>query len=260
VSTTPPVPSPAVPVLEMRHATVTAMRNPEWVVAAHVNWVVHPGEFWVVGAPQRAGKSDFLMTASGLMPPRDGAVWFRGERLPIFEEEQLPWRLKLGLVFAGGQLLHSLSVAENIALPLRYHAHWAEADIQSRVTQLLEAMELTPWAHWMPAQVARSWSQRAGLARVLALAPELLLVDSPLAGLDIRHTWWWLDMLTALSRGHEIMGGKPLTLCVTAHNLQPWRHSASHFACLHQRRFRVLGDWAAVVAQPAAGVRELLRE
>ncbi len=248
------------PILEMRNVTVTALRNPKWLVAGQINWTVRAGEFWVIGAPQRSGKSDLLMTAAGLMPPRDGTVLFRGEPLPIFEEKRLALRLKLGLVFAGGQLLNSLSVAENIALPLHYHARWEATDIQRRVARLLEVMELTPWANLMPAHVARSWLQRAGLARVLALAPELLLVDSPLAGLDVRHTSWWLEMLAALSCGHEIMGGTPLTLCVTASNLQPWRQYANRFACLYQREFQVLGDWAAVAGQTEAGVRELWRE
>lgn len=258
---TPSDPTQAtVPALEMRGLTVTAMRNPKLTVAQAVDWTVQPGEFWVIGAPQHSGKSDFLMTAAGIMAPAAGEFFFLGEPMPIFEEERLPHRLKLGFVFDGGQLLGSLTIAENIALPLRYHFRWKEAEIHARVTELLQAMELTPWANLTPARVARSWRQRAGLARVLALAPEVLLVDSPLSGLDTRHTVWWLEMLAALARGHGLRDGKLLTIAVTADNLQPWRRTANRVACLSQKELLVLGDWAAVAARPEPVVKELLRE
>lgn len=247
------------PALEMRGLAVAAMKNPTVTVAEDVNWTVHPGEFWVVGAPQNSGKSDFLMTAGGIMSPAAGEFSFLGQPMPIFEESRMAHRLKLGFVFDGGQLVGSLTVAENIALPLRYHARVSAPEMEARVTELLELTELTPWANRAPVNVARSWRQRVGLARALALAPEVLLLDSPLTGLDLRHMVWWLGFLDELVRGHGILGGKPLTLVATADDLRPWRNHASHVACLSQRHFRVLGNWAAVEASPEPVVRELLR-
>ena len=130
-------------------------------------------------------------------------------------------RLKLGFVFDGGQLVGSLTLAENLALPLRYHSRMSADDIETRVTELLELTELMPWANRTPVNVTRSWRQRAGLARALALTPEVLLLDSPLTGLDLRHMVWWLGLLDELSRGHRILGGQPLTLVVTADDLRP---------------------------------------
>ena len=168
-------------------------------------------------------------------------------------------RLKLGMVFDGGQLLGSLTVAENIALPLRYHSRAAAQEIEARVTELLELTELTPWANRTPVNVARSWRQRAGLARALALAPEVLLLDSPLTGLDVRHAAWWLGFLGELGRGHRILGEQPLTLVATADDLRPWRGHAKQVACLTGNRFLALGDWAAVDASEEPAVQELLR-
>jgi len=252
-------PDAAPPALEMRGLTVTGMRNPKQIVARDVNWTVQPGEFWVVAAPQHSGKSDFLMTAAGIMAPAAGEFSFLGEPMPIFEEERMSHRLKLGFVFDGGQLLGSLTIAENIALPLRYHSRLKEAEIIERVNALLQATELTARANLTPINVARSWLQRAGLARVLAVAPEVLLLDSPLTGLDVRHTLWWLGVLDELSRGHALLGGKPLTLVATADDLRPWRYHANRVACLRQKEFVVLGDWAAVETSPEAVVQELLR-
>ncbi|MBC8097227.1 MAG: ATP-binding cassette domain-containing protein [Akkermansiaceae bacterium] len=247
------------PILEMRGLAVASMKNPSVTVAKDLNWTVNAGEFWVVGAPQHSGKSDFLMTAGGIMSPNEGELSFLGERMPIFEEARMGHRLKLGFVFDGGQLLGSLTMAENIALPLRYHSRLNSKDIEARVTELLELTELTPLANRTPVNVARSWQQRTGLARALALSPEILLLDSPLSGLDMRHTAWWLGFLGELSGGHQIAGGKPITLVATADDLRPWRKHARQVACLGGKGLLVLGDWAAVDGCREPVVQELLR-
>ena len=99
---------------------------------------------------------------------------------------------------------------------------------------------------------------RAGLARALILRPEVLLLDNPLAGLDARHTNWWLGFLDQLSRGHPALEGKPLTLVVTTDDLRPWRGHAHRAACLIEKRLRVFADWAELDGCPDAAVQELL--
>jgi ABC-type transporter Mla maintaining outer membrane lipid asymmetry ATPase subunit MlaF len=245
------------PVIDMRGVSVTSMKSPTRVVVADVNWTVKANEFWVVGAPQYTGKSDFLMTTGGIMSPAGGDYWLWGERMPIFEESRLAHRLRLGFVFDGGQLLGHLTVAENIALPLQYHRLPAN-EILPRVNELLEAMELTPWANSTPANVGRSWRQRAGLARALALQPEVLLLDSPLTGLDLRHMLWWLSFLDELLRGHTIMGKRPMTIVATADDLRPWREHAGRVACLSKKRLLVMGDWDAVETAKEGSIQELL--
>ena len=245
-------------VIDMRAVSVASMKSPSRIVAADVNWTVKANEFWVVGAPQYTGKSDFLMTAGGIMSPAGGEYWFLGERMPIFEEPRMAHRLKLGFVFDGGQLLGHLTLTENIALPLQYHHRLPANEILPRVNELLEAMELAPWANSTPANVGRSWRQRAGLARALALRPEVLLLDSPLTGLDLRHMLWWLGFLDELLRGHAIMGKKPLTIIATADDLRPWRKHAGRVACISKKRLLVMGDWDAAEAAQETSIRELL--
>jgi ABC-type transporter Mla maintaining outer membrane lipid asymmetry ATPase subunit MlaF len=250
----------AAPAIEMTGVAVGALRDPDTLVAEQINWTVNPGEYWVVAGLQGSGKSDFLMFTGGLMPPREGRYQFFGQAMPIFEEARLQQRLRLGLVFDGGQLFHHLTVAENIALPLRYHQNLSRTQAAAKVGELLECTELAPWADSTPGTLGRSWQKRAGLARALALNPEVLLVDSPLAGLDPRHVHWWLGFLDQLAKGHPLMQGRPLTLVVTAADFRPWKGHARQFAVLRNHGFVVLGAWAQLEAASEELVRELLTE
>jgi ABC-type transporter Mla maintaining outer membrane lipid asymmetry ATPase subunit MlaF len=129
-------------------------------------------------------------------------------------------------------------------LPLRYHRNLAADDSAAAVHEMMAMMDLEPWADSTPGAIGRPWQKRTGLARALILRPEVLLVDDPLAGLDLRHTNWWLNLLDQLSKGHPVLEGRGLTLVVTAADLRPWRGRAQQFAVLKERRLAVLGDWA----------------
>ena len=250
----------SLPPIAMHGVSVNALRDPETVVATQVDWTVAPGEFWVIGGLQGSGKSDFLMMTAGLMPPHAGEYRLFGETMPIFEESRLAHRLRVGLVFDGGQLLNHLTVFENVALPLRYHRNLSQAEVEDEVRAMLSAVGLLPWASNTPGALPRPWRKRAGLARALMLRPELLLVDGAISSADLRHANWWLGFLDALARGHPLLGGKPLTLVATAEDLRPWRGHATHFALLAEQRFSVLGDWPQVEQDTSAALRVLLGE
>jgi ABC-type transporter Mla maintaining outer membrane lipid asymmetry ATPase subunit MlaF len=245
-------------VIEMREVGVGALHGADRVVAEHVDWTVAPGDFWVIAGLQGTGKSDFLMLAAGLMPPRSGDYRLFGEPMPIFEGSRLAHRLRLGLVFDDGHLLNHLTVFENVALPLRYHRSHAGVDAEDSARALLEATELLPWSASTPGAMPRAWQKRAGLARALALRPDVLLLDCPLNGLDLRHANWWLNFLGALSRGHPLAESRPMTLVVTTEDLRPWRGRARQFALLENQRLTVLGNWPAVECSVDPTVRLLL--
>ena len=246
------------PVLRMEGVTVGSLHDPGMVVAEDINWTVQPGDYWVVAGLQGTGKSDFLMMTGSLMAPVRGRYWLFGEPMPIFDEGRLKTRLRLGLVFDGGQSFNHLTIRENIALPLRYHRNLGKAEAEPLIQPWLDALELGPWADSTPGAIGRNWQKRVGLARALVLHPEVLLVDNPLGGLDLRHASWWLDFLDALSRGHTLLDHRPVTLVVTAANLQPWIARARQFAILRERRFSVLGTWAQVAAAGGEWLQELL--
>ena len=113
-------PSAAVPALEMTDVTVGSLIDTDLIVLERVNWKVAAGDYWAVGGLQGSGKTDFMATAAGIMRPLRGTFKVFGQELGAgFEHELMPTRLRLGLVFDGGRLLNHLTVAENIALPIR---------------------------------------------------------------------------------------------------------------------------------------------
>lgn len=252
--------SAAAPALEMRDVTVTSLTDPAKVVLEGVNWTVAAGEFWAVAGLLRSGKSDLMAVAAGIMRPSRGTYRLFGKELIAgFEHERLELRLRIGLVFDGGQLLHQLTLAENVALPLRYHLG-AGSDIDQRIGDLIQFTGLEPWADSHPADLTRNWQQRFGLARALALKPEVLLLDNPLTGLDPHDAAWWLETVEVLAAGHPIMDHRPITLVVTGDDLRPWNRRARQFAVLKNHQFLALGSRADLAGNPDPLLQDLLPE
>lgn len=247
-------------IIEMREARIGALRDPLFAVLEDVNWTVLPGEFWVVAGPQYSGKTDLLMHAAGLIAPGRGTCRVFDCPTQNFGEEQITDRLRIGFVFAGGKLFHQMTVAENVALPLRYQKNLAAEETARVVEVLLELLELTPFAGSTPANLAANWRQRAALARALALKPDLLLLDSPLAGLGMRHRLWLLKFLDQLWRGHEYFGPRPMTIVAATDDLRLWHHPQRRFAVVDDKRFTALGGWHEVETSRHPVVSELLAE
>ena len=247
-------------VIEMCGVNIGALRDASLTVATDVNWSVRPDEFWVVAGQQHSGKSDLLLHAAGLMTPVQGSCRVFGCKTDSFSDAHLAERLRVGFVFAGGKLFNHLTVAENVALPLRYQKDLSAAEAAGVVGTVLAMLELMPFADCTPSSLTANWRQRAALARALVLKPELLLLDNPLAGLGIWHRRWLQQFLDQLGRGHEWFGGRPLTLVVATDDLRPWQHPNRKFAVLADQTFTVLGSWREVESARSRSVKDLLAE
>ena len=243
--------------IEMKDVSIGAMQDPDYILFEKIHWTVAQGEFWVIGAPQHSGKSDFMMTTAGLIPPVAGSYKFFGNETQIFDESRLADRLRMGFVFENAQLFHYLTVAENVALSLRYHKDLEVEPAAQMIDELLEATQLKAIADVSPANLPRSWHKRAGLARALTLQPDILLADNPLGALDARHSHWWLRFFDELAQGHKCLGGKPMTIIVTTDDFRPWRGNRK-FALLKDKSFVPIGSWNDVVASNEPLVKELL--
>jgi len=246
------------PVIEMQGVAASTMYDVTFAALENVNWTVMAGEFWVLAGQQKSGKTDFLMTTVGLMPPLAGSYHLFGRDMGTYSEAHLADRLRVGFVFANGQLFNHLTVSENLALPLRYHRNLNELEAERETRWLLELLELTPVAAVTPSNLSRDWMKRTALARALVLKPEVLLCDDPLAGLGSRHRQWWVRFLDQLREGHAHFGGRPMTLVVTTEDLSPWKSEARRFALLQDRKFSTVNSWADLEKTPDRAVRELM--
>jgi len=250
---------PAALALEMIDVSVGSLIYTDALLLEGVNWKIAVGDYWAIGGMQASGKSDLMATAAGIMRPLAGSFRVFGQELGAgFEHELMPTRLRLGLVFDGGRLLNHLTIAENIALPLRYHKNLSVTEAEAQTEALLELAGLSTWAARAPGALRRNAQQRAGLARALALKPDVLLLDNPLTGLDSRDSAWWLDLLDQLCAGHAIMDRRPITLAVTGDNLRPWRDRARQFGILENRTLTVIGSRSDLAASNNPLVHELL--
>jgi ABC-type transporter Mla maintaining outer membrane lipid asymmetry ATPase subunit MlaF len=246
------------PVIFMEDVAVGSMQDPAATSLTGVNWQVQPGEFWVLAGLQGEGKTDLLMMTAGLMAPLNGQYRLFGQEMPMFDEARLSQRLRLGLAFENGQLFNHLTVAENLALPLRYHWNLPDPEVHGAVQAMLEVMELGPWADSTPGALGRNWQKRAGLARALMLKPEVVLVDNPLSSLDLRHTYWWLSTLEQLAKPRNFLGESPLSFVVTTADLRPWLTLGRQFGILKDKHLVIVGDRARMQAAPTNLVGDLL--
>ena len=245
----------ATPVIQLWSATAGARFDPGRTVATDVNWTVNAGEFWVVGGDQHSGKSDLLMLVAGLIPPVSGRCHLFGCDARELDETRIAERLRLGFVFEDGRLFHDRTLLQNIALPLQYHRNQPAEEVLRTLEPLLTRMELLPLAEKLPAELSRNWCKRAGLARALAMEPEVLILDNPLHGLGAPHRQWWLRFLDEIARE------RPLTIILATDDLRPWAGNERYrFALLHEGLFRPAGHWPDLLQKHPHLARTLLAD
>jgi len=146
---------------------------------------VNQGEIMVIMGGSGCGKSTLLRHMIGLLEPDQGSVQLFGQEITRMNEAELKnLRLRYGILFQSGALFNSLSVGENVALPLREHTDLDTRTIEIMVKIKLELVGLREHADKMPAQLSGGMKKRAGLARAIALDPQILFYDEPSAGLD----------------------------------------------------------------------------
>lgn len=154
-------------------------------VLTGVTFDVNAGETMVVMGGSGCGKSTLLRMIIGSFRPDSGAIRLWGDDVTQMDEAQLNHvRLKFGILFQSGALFQSMTIAENVALPLQEHTQLDQATIDIMVKIKLELVGLREHADKYPAQISGGMKKRAGLARALALDPQILFYDEPSAGLD----------------------------------------------------------------------------
>lgn len=150
-----------------------------------INLDIAEGETMVIMGGSGCGKSTLLRHLIGSLQPSEGSIKIFGEEIATVGEAGLDSvRKKFGILFQSGALFNSMSIADNIALPLREHTTLDSHIIEIQVMIKLELVGLREHANKFPSQISGGMKKRAGLARALALDPRILFYDEPSAGLD----------------------------------------------------------------------------
>jgi phospholipid/cholesterol/gamma-HCH transport system ATP-binding protein len=150
-----------------------------------INLSIHEGENLVIIGGSGTGKSVFLKLVMGLIPATSGSIVVDNTEITSLNERQLgPHRRKIGMLFQDGALFDSLTVAENVAFPLRESGMKDSPDMHSRIHEVLAAVGLADHGHKLPAALSGGMRKRAALARAVVSRPRCIFYDEPTAGLD----------------------------------------------------------------------------
>jgi phospholipid/cholesterol/gamma-HCH transport system ATP-binding protein len=175
---------------------------------------VYRGETLVIMGGSGCGKSTLLRHIIGVMKPTAGSVKIFGDEITAMNGREIDAvRRRFGMLFQSGALLASLTVGENVALPLLQHTDMTAEEVQDTVTQKLQTVGLNGFENLKPAEISGGMRKRVGLARALALDPELLFSDEPTSGLDPIMTAV-VDKLTL-----ELTHGEGMTAVVITHDM-----------------------------------------
>jgi phospholipid/cholesterol/gamma-HCH transport system ATP-binding protein len=179
-----------------------------------INLEVRRGETLVILGGSGSGKSTLLRTLVGLERPSGGEILVKGKDLARAKPAEIEEvRKKIGMSFQGGALFGSMTVGENVALPLREHTELEDSTIQIMVRLKLELVGLAGFEHYAPSQLSGGMKKRAAVARAMAMDPEILFFDEPSAGLDPIIAAGVDNLILKLRKAFEI------TIVVVTHEL-----------------------------------------
>jgi len=185
------------------------------VVFENVNFQVNRGEILVILGGSGCGKSTLLKHMIGLYRPAAGRVLVNGVDVNTDDDQELRrLRMGIGVLFQSGALFGSMTLAENLALPLQEYTDLSPADIELIVKMKLGLVQLAGYENHLPSEISGGMKKRAGLARAMALDPKVLFFDEPSAGLD-PITSVELDNLIK-----SINAGMGTTMVIVTHELE----------------------------------------
>jgi phospholipid/cholesterol/gamma-HCH transport system ATP-binding protein len=219
-----------------------------------VNLTVAPGEIRVIMGGSGSGKTTLLRHLLGLNRPTSGTVSVLGHDVArMSEKEADTLRRQIGVSFQGGALFGSMSVGENVAMPLREHATLDESTLRVMVRLKLEVVNMAGFENLMPAQLSGGMTKRAALARAIALDPKLLFFDEPSAGLD-PVVAVELDELIL-----KLRDAMRMTIVVVTHVLESAVKIADRITVLDQGRVIADGPVSEIRDHPSEQVQDLFQ-
>jgi phospholipid/cholesterol/gamma-HCH transport system ATP-binding protein len=199
---------------------------------------LNKGETLTVLGRSGTGKSVLLKLIIGLQKPDSGSIRIKGAEVTTMKTDQLDdVRKKIGFLFQNSALYDSLSVEENVAFPLRRHTRMPENERRDKVRELLSLVGMEEASAKMPAEISGGMKKRVGLARALAMEPDLLLMDEPTAGLDPITAGEINELILQLQRARNVSS------VVVTHEMQTVQAVSDRIAMLHEGNIRIEGTF-----------------
>ncbi len=228
------------PIIAIRDLVTHYGRRP---ILKGVNLDIYRGETMVILGRSGCGKSTLLRHLVGLAPPTSGQIFIRGRDITRLSEAEMTTVLrKIGMLFQGAALFNSMTVGENVALPLREHTPLEDSTIRIMTRIKLELVGLAGCEDLLPAQLSGGMKKRAGLARAIAMDPDILFCDEPSAGLDPVVAVGIDELILKLKRAFN------MTTVVVTHELASVFKIADRIAMLHDGQVIALGTVAELRA------------
>jgi phospholipid/cholesterol/gamma-HCH transport system ATP-binding protein len=218
-----------------------------------LSFTIHRGETLVIMGGSGCGKSTLLRHIIGVMKPSAGSVKIFGDEITAMNDRQIEdIRRRFGMLFQSGALLASLTVGENVALPLLQHTDLSVDEIQETVTRKLQMVGLSGFNDLKPAEISGGMRKRVGLARALALDPELLFSDEPTSGLDPIMTAV-VDRLTL-----ELTKDAGMTAVVVTHDMTSAFRIATRMIMLGRGKILAQGTPDEIRTHPDPEVQQFI--
>lgn len=207
-------------------------------VHKEVSFCLFKGETLGLLGPSGTGKSVLLRSLIGLEDIDGGEINYRGTRIDNLNEKKLfSIRTKISYAFQSGALFDSINVFENVAYPLLEHTRLKEKEIESKVMEILKIVNMEGARDKMPSDLSGGMQKRVGLARAMALNPDILLYDEPTAGLDPVNVEMVLDVIgKAKERGCSGI--------LVTHDIHAAKKICDRFIILKDGRVGFQGSWA----------------
>ncbi|MFA5616900.1 MAG: ATP-binding cassette domain-containing protein [Syntrophorhabdaceae bacterium] len=185
------------------------------IVLDNVGFEVNAGEIFVIMGGSGCGKSVLLKHVIGIEHPAKGRIWINGVDTSLLDDVELrDLHMGIGMLFQSSALFGSMTIGENIALPLTEFTSLSGPDIESIVKMKLGMVELAGYDNHFPSELSGGMKKRAGIARAMALEPAMLFLDEPSAGLD-PVTSAGLDLLIG-----KLNEGTGTTMVIVTHELE----------------------------------------
>ena len=155
------------------------------IIMRNLSFDIPKGDIFIIMGGSGCGKSTLLRTLTGLIPAQSGKIWIRNiDFIQAHKKEKLEIMKHSGILYQSGALFSSMTLAENVALPLQQYTEHSQNKINQIVSFKLALVGLSGYENYYPSEISGGMRKRAGLARALALDPEIVYFDEPSAGLD----------------------------------------------------------------------------